>query len=54
MSEPFYVSRANVRKIAGVHRRATLEADKRAFVELMRHIRKIDPETGLALIEVGS
>ena len=25
MSEPFYVSRASVRKIAGVHRRATLE-----------------------------
>lgn len=26
MSEPFYVSRVSVRKIAGVHRRATLPA----------------------------
>lgn len=25
MSEPFYVSRSTVRKIRGVHRRATLE-----------------------------
>jgi hypothetical protein len=26
MSEPFYVSRVSVRKVAGVHRRATLPA----------------------------
>ena len=26
MSEPIYVARASVRKVAGVHRRATLES----------------------------
>ena len=28
MSEPFYVARSRVRKVAGVHRRAVLEAGR--------------------------
>ena len=40
------------------HSRATLEADKRAFVALMRHIREIDPQHTVILVqpenEVGS
>jgi beta-galactosidase GanA len=40
------------------HGRATLEADKRAFVRLMRHIREIDPQHTVIMVqpqnEVGS
>ena len=40
------------------HSRTTLEADKRAFVALMRHIREIDPQHTVILVqpenEVGS
>ena len=40
------------------HGRNTLEADKRAFVQLMRHIRKIDPQRTVIMVqpqnEVGS
>jgi beta-galactosidase GanA len=40
------------------HGRATLEADKRAFVALMRHIREIDPQHTVIMVqpenEVGS
>jgi beta-galactosidase GanA len=40
------------------HSRATLEADKRAFVALMRHIREIDPQHTVIIVqpenEVGS
>jgi len=32
--------------------RATLEADKRAFVALMRHIREIDPQHTIILVQV--
>lgn len=40
------------------HSRATLEADKRAFVRLMEHIRRIDPQNTIIMVqpqnEVGS
>ena len=40
------------------HGRATLEADKRAFVALMRHLREIDPQHTVIMVqpqnEVGS
>jgi beta-galactosidase GanA len=40
------------------HSRATLEADKKAFVALMRHIREIDPDRTVIMVqpenEVGS
>jgi beta-galactosidase GanA len=40
------------------HSRTTLEADKRAFVKLMEHIRRIDPQNTIIMIqpenEVGS
>ena len=40
------------------HARATLEADKRAFVAMMRHIREIDPDRTVIMVqpqnEVGS
>jgi len=38
--------------VMSAHGRATLEADKRAFAALMRHIRQVDPQHTIIMVQV--
>jgi len=38
--------------VLSAHGRATLEADKRAFAALMRHIREVDPQHTIIMVQV--